>query len=325
MRLFPALLAVAAATPALAESASPQLVHVGVYMHHIPELDLKSNTYLADFFIWFRWQGDRDPSRTLEFTNVADAASMVKTPIYAAADGTSEPTTMPDGSHYQQFHVQGRFTHQFSVQRYPFDEQDIVISFEDNQSVTSELRYVVDTIGKSGLHPGLSLTGWEVKDVRLDIGEERYASNFGDTRVKENAEAFTHATFVVHLQRPVWGSLVKTIIPLLIVLLITLVVFLIGSEYFEARLGLAITTLISAVALQLTSSADLPNVGYVVLLDKIYNISYAIIFVATLESVIAVRLHDKERGELARTLDRVTLVASLVASLAVGLWLVLTR
>ncbi len=306
-------------------AAPVQEVNVGVYLHHVPEIDLKSSTYLADFFIWFRWKGPHDPTQTLEWTNLADASALQRTFIFTDEAGNSKPVEMPDGSLYQQLHIQGRFTHPFSIERYPFDEQDIVFEIEDNQNQASELVYVPDTAGKSALHPGFALAGWEVGDLSLAVSQARYDTSFGDLRVKANEQTFAHLTAKLHVKRPIWSSLVKTIVPILIVLLITLVVFLIDGKYFDARMGLGITTLISAVALQLTSSASLPDVGYVVLLDKIYNVSYFIIFVALLESVVAVRLVDKEQSERAQRIDRTTLALSLLLSLGAGVWLVVTR
>ncbi len=307
------------------QPAGPQVVSVGAYLHHIPEIDLKSNAYLGDLYIWFRWKGDLDPTKSFEFTNTADASGMVRTPIFVDDEGNAKSDVLDDGSRYQQFHVQGRFTHPFSLQNFPFDEQDVVFEIEDNKATIKDLVYRVDDLGKSGVHPGLELAGWNFENVRLTVSETKYDTNFGDPRVTANAEAFTHLNISIHVKRPMWSSLVKSILPLLIVLLITLAVFLIDGKYIDARISIGITTLISAVALQLTSSAEIPNVGYVVLLDKLYNLSYAVIFVALLESVLAVKLADAEQADRARLYDRVSLGLCTVVSLGWGAWLIVSR
>ena len=71
---------------------------------------------------------------------------------------------------------------------------------------------------------------------------------------------------------------------------------------------MAITSLISAVALQLTAAADLPSVGYSVLLDRVYDLAYLVIFLSLLESVWAVRLADAGEEAKARRLDKLALV-----------------
>lgn len=280
--------------------AGPQQVTIGIYLKDVPDIDVKSNTYLADFYLWFRWKGDLDPTKTFEFTNAVESWDIMKTAVY------DEPDALPDGSRYQVYHVQGRFTHAFPLHDYPFDEQDLVIEVEDAEHQVDQLVYV-DDVGATNFHTGIEIPGWVLRELNATVGEAAYRTNFGDPRVQAGGDRYSHYTFSVHVSRPVLGYLIKTILPIAIVILIALVVFLISTKYFEGRLGLAITSLISAVALQLTSNADLPSVGYMVLLDKVYNVSYAVIFLTLLESVIAVKLADAGRETAARRLDWVSL------------------
>lgn len=291
----------------------PQQVFVGMYFKAVPWIDLKSNTYLVDFYLWFRWKGDIDPTKSYELTNAVQAWDLMRTPIY------EQPEDMPDGSKYQAFHVQGNFTHAFPLHDYPFDTQQITVELEDTDNQTSDVVYVADA--GSGIHPGIAIPGWDIGKSGLEISDAKYTTNFGDTRVAPGGDVYSHATFTLHIERPTFGYLIKTVLPIAIVILITFVVFFIESKYFEGRLGLAITSLISAVALQLTASADLPSVGYMVLLDRIYNLSYAIIFLTLFESVFAVRLFDAGKEAQSKKLDKITL-AVLTAGFFGGLLLI---
>ncbi len=93
MQLFPyrlaALLLLALVLPALAlaqEPASPpqevmeaiagspvpkpEQVIVGTYVNDIQQLDFKTNNYVIDLYVWFRWRSpDIDPSKSMEFMN----------------------------------------------------------------------------------------------------------------------------------------------------------------------------------------------------------------------------------------------------------------
>lgn len=285
-----------------------QQVHVGLYLHHVPELDIRTNSYLADFYLWFRWQGDIDPTETFEFTNLVDGWDVMRVALYTDDDGAPQPDVLPDGSRYQVFHVQGRFGHPFDVRGYPFDEQEVVILVEEADATPEQLVYVVDP-GTEEVHEALQIPGWLLDGVHAEVREATYRTNFGDTRRTPGADRYTQLRYSLHVVRPVLGNLVMTVLPVTIVMLITLVIFLIDSKYFEGRLGLGITSLISAVALQLTASGDLPATGYMVLLDHIYNVSYLVIFLSLLESVVAVRLHDAGRELAARRLDTFSLFA----------------
>lgn len=290
----------------------PRRVYVGVYAFHVPQLDLSSNAYLVDFWIWFRWKGsDVDPSKTFEFMNQFEAWDLLKQPVYVDESGNAKPDAIGDDWFYQVFHVQARFGRPFDVRRYPFDEQELVIAIEDTNSTTQDMVYVADS-GTTAIDPGLDIPGWKLLDVRARVTEAVYPTNFGDPRRPVGQDRYTRFQYSILIARPVMGYLATTLLPVSIVMLITFAVFLIPSRYFEGRLGLGITSLISAVALQLTAAGDLPKTGYLVLLDHVYNLSYLVIFIATIESVIAVRLADDEREAASKRLDRWTLALSSV-------------
>ena len=290
----------------------PRPVYVGIYPSHIPEIDLGSNSYLVDFWIWFRWQGDDiDPSESFEFMNLYEGWDVHRQPVYHDEEGRARRDPLGGGWFYQVFRVQARFTRPFDVRRYPFDRQAIVIAIEDTDLTTKDMRYVADQ-GTETIDPELSIPGWRIRRVEPRVIEAVYPTNWGDTRRAIGADRYTNFKYTIHIERPIAGYVATTILPIAIVVLITLVIFLVDPKYFEARLGLGITSLISAVALQLTTSGDLPKVGYLVLLDHVYNLSYLVIFLSLLGSVMSVRLHDAGRTAAAKRLDRWGLAGMLV-------------
>lgn len=280
----------------------PERVAIGLYLHHVPELDLRSNSYLADFYLWFRWSGEFDPTETFEFTNLVDGWDVMRAVLYTDDEGNPAPEEMPDGSLYQVIHVQGRFGHPFDVRHYPFDQQEVVILVEEAEHTPAELVYVVDD-GTDEVHTTLEIPGWEIQGVEATVQDVVYATNFGDLRRTPGSDSYTQLRYALRVARPMWGNLVMTILPITIVMLITFVMFGVESKYFEGRLGLGITSLISAVALQLTAAGDLPSTGYLVLLDHVYNVSYVVIFLSLLESVLAVRLYDQGKAAASQRLD----------------------
>jgi hypothetical protein len=56
-------------------------------------------------------------------------------------------------------------------------------------------------------------------------------------------------------------------------------------RYVEGRIAIGITALLTLVALQLTSSSGLPDVNYLILLDKLYILSYGFV-VLTLAVIV---------------------------------------
>lgn len=283
-------------------SAAPEVVTVGLYLQDIHEIDIKSNSFTAELYLWFRWTGDIDPTQSFQITNAVNLSDLSHTPIYVDANGAAKPDLQPDGAHLQTFHVYGRFGHPFPLAKYPFDAHDIVISLEDVKHPSTELVHHIDTKGTM-IRPDLTIPGWNLGDVQVQVGQTRYPTAFGDLHFTGD-ESYSRVDFVVHVERPVIGIVTKTMIPIAIILLITFGAFFCLPEDLDARLCLTITALISAVALQITAATELPPTGTLLVLDKIYILSYAAILAVTFCCIAVKRLHHADEHDRARQVDR---------------------
>ena len=64
---------------------------------------------------------------------------------------------------------------------------------------------------------------------------------------------------------------------MLLVALTAALALSVHPQYVEGRIGIGMTALLTLVALQLTSDSGLPDVNYLILLDKLYILSYAFV------------------------------------------------
>jgi branched-chain amino acid transport system substrate-binding protein len=294
------------AIPALPEdSPTPENVKVGLYWNSVTNLDLRTNSYVADFYLWFLWRGQNDPTRTFEFTNLIESWNLVKTAAYFNDSGAPEPQTLPDGSRYQQYHVQGRFSQPFSLERFPVDEQDLVVSIEDLTYDEHEMQYVVDH-KDSAANPRLIVPGWRIGKFTGAEGARTYASRFGDPRLSRILP-YSHLTFGIHIARPVAGLLCKTVLPISIIIVITFAAFFCRPESLDTRLTLAITALIAAVALWYSTDIELPPSSYLLLIDKVYLLSFFAILFTTFCSIVSNRVAQRGKHDVAERIDHVVL------------------
>jgi hypothetical protein len=281
----------------------PQTVTVGLYIQNIHEVDIKSNSFTAEFYLWFRWKGDIDPTLTYEISNVVNIGDLSRVPIYTDAAGAAAVETLPDGAKLQTFHVHGRFGHPFPLAKYPFDAHHIVIAIEDAKHTIDRLVYEIDTAG-TAIRPDLTIPGWKRSEVESLAMRSQFATTFGDTRSTPSSEVYSRASFRIAIDRPVIGIVSKTVIPIALILLITFGAFFCQPTDIDARLCLTITALISAVALQITAATELPPTGSLLLLDKIYILSYAAILAVTFCCIAVNRLAHAEQLERAHAVDR---------------------
>jgi hypothetical protein len=289
--------------PATAPDAGLQRITVGLYLQNIPEIDIKTNSFAAELYLWFRWSGDYDPTHTFQITNAVNVSELTQIPIYTDAAGAATAELLPGGEKLQVFHIYGRFGHPFPLARYPFDNHEITLSIEDSKRRLGELVHDIDVKG-SAIRPDLTVPGWTLSELHAALGQTQFATTFGDTRSDVRNERYSRVDFTVHIDRPVVGIVSKTVIPIALILLITFGAFFCQAADIDARLCLTITALISAVALQITAATELPPTGSLLLLDKIYILSYATILAVTFCCIAANRLVHAEQPERAARLDR---------------------
>lgn len=282
-----------------AKEAEPEKVYVGLYLNNIANIDLSENTFVADFYVWFKWKGQYDPTKTFEFTNSYEKWSLVQTPAY------DEPKILPDGSKYQITRVEGKFVCKFDLHAYPLDQHDLNIEIEDSKYHSRDMSYFVDN-KDTDFEKEIKVPGWKIRNLSADTFIYDYRTNFGDNSRNIEFEKYYRFRYTVDVVRPQWLFLLKNIVPIFIVLISVFTVFFIHPFYIEVRSGIIITALLSAVALQITASSDLGSVGYLVLIDKIYNISYIVTILALIETVVAIKYKDIGVSEKAIKMDKIS-------------------
>lgn len=259
-------------------SAQPQQAQVGVYLMNLYDLNMDEHSFYADFYVWFKWKGDIDPT-TIEFVNSIEKWSMAM-----AQSGDSSHMTLRDGTNYRIYRVEGRFFHSFSLNRFPLDEHVLDIQMESPEHPADSLVYVPDT-DAAEIRNTLKLVGWETKGCRLETNIHDYGTNFGNP--EENAQRYSNLTYTITLARPVNYFLLKMLLPLLVVMLVSIGGLLLHPTYIDTRSSLPIGGLLTAVFLQQSYSDALPDTGYMVLMDRIYLLSYILISMVLLQMIRA--------------------------------------
>jgi hypothetical protein len=279
-------------TPADPKTAAAHQVTIGFYPISVYELDMGSNTFYADLYVWLRWKGNIDPVASLEFTNMVDEWGKQQQTIQEKAQ------TLSDGSKYIILKVEGRFVQPFNFASYPLDKHKLSIIVEDSQSGAEDLSFVIDQ-QKSGIGSNLQIPGWSLGGWSAEIFKHDYGSNMGEDGA---STIYSTAQFNIHIERPRSYFYSKLLMPLLIVLTVALSALFLAPRAIDARTALPGGALLTAVFLQMSYSDSLPQLAYLVLMDEIYLVAF-ILIVATLVRAI-VTFQRSEKAD-AMTLDRI--------------------
>lgn len=252
--------------PAIA--APPGRVVVGAFINDVQSIDLKLHSYAVDIYIWFRWRDPAldSPADSMEFVNPSELWGHARTTSYEATVET------PAGDRYQVVRVQGRFSKKLPLYNYPFDRQTLTVMFEDTKRDVRDLVFEPDARGVT-VNPDLVLPGFRFGQPRLVVAPFHYPTDFGDPR-DSKANVYSRVTVELPISRPTATYAIKLLLPVLCVVLCAGLMLVLRATWVDARIGIGITALLTIVALQITTNDDLPNVDYLVLMDKVYILAY---------------------------------------------------
>jgi hypothetical protein len=282
--------------PPATEPASPEIVYVGYYVNDIFEMDLKSSTYVVDFYVWLRWKGDIDPT-AFEFVN-------------GSLDVKEHPYSMEvDGVKYISYHCRGTFHSAFDYRRYPLDEHELNMEMEDATHDAGELQYVVDTANVQNLPPA-RLAGWTCDPPKFVVRDNLYATTFGDPSMRIGGKStYSHLTCSIHIYRHSVSVYVKTFLALFISIAIAFLQFLLKPGSTDARFALGVAAIFGAVSSEIVTKSNLPDMPYLTLADKLHLFSLFVIFLSLLHSCLVARLWNQENTRTIDHIDRALLIA----------------
>jgi hypothetical protein len=295
-------------TDAISQQSGTQVTYVGFYINDVYELDLKQSTYIVDFYIWFRWQGDKAHEKNPSDFEFMNGELTLKEHPYWIDDGDT---------HYVSFHCRGTFHIAFDYRRYPLDQHDLVLEMEDSVYESHQMKYVMDDANMQNLRP-LTLTGWDINQPVFQIQEHLYHTTFGEPTEKTGGTStYSRVYGSIHIKREGDSIFVKTFLGLFISVGISFLSFFFKPNETDPRFAVGVAAIFGAVSSEIVASGNLPDMPYLTLADKIHLFSLFIIFLSLLQSCLSLRLFRENRHELAARIDRTSAFAFPISYAAV--------
>jgi len=269
-------------------------VSVGVWLINVERVDLAASSYRLDFYLWFKF----DPSEI--------GASTVKEFEIVNGAPTKTPEIVNEEGGRIEYRIRGEFVKTFDFTRYPFETQTLTIELEHKRLNASSLVYEADP--ETAIDKTVNVAGWEIGGFETTVVEHSYGN-----------EAYSRFIFSLHLKRPVLSSFVKSVLPISIITTISLLTFFISPQNFSQRIGLAVSTLMSASAFHLSLLSGLPPIGYLTTADRMMISVYAIFLYNLSVSVYIMKLVDAKKTEEAQKFNNKALkmLATLIAALII--------
>jgi branched-chain amino acid transport system substrate-binding protein len=286
------------------------VVYTGLDINEITHIDQKDEEFKADFYIWFRHKTPLDFSQ-IEFFN---------SDLNLGQEDTLRVTHV-DGMSYRVYRVKTTFHEPFQFHQYPFDSQTLRIRLRHKAFDREHLIFVADDIGmqrhqgsnilrRLKEHSGFSGENkWILQDVLTYTDIVMADSTLGNPRLfRSDAETgITYSRFnvVTEIKRNAASYVFKNTIPLFFIFLLGYSMTFIFPEGppFAARLNLGIILLLTTVSLNMITSDQLPNIGYLVTMDYVYYFTYFWLLLGILVTIAVRAAFFFDRNVLQRRLE----------------------
>lgn len=273
------------------EEKPPVKIYVGVYPLRVHQLSLKEKDFQADFYIWFRWKGEK----TLPGFEIINGD-------YSEV-GETEKAELPGGYHYEAKRLKGTFYIDINLKDYPFDRHDLMIQVENQELESSDVVYVPDNNSMTDLKTQSAITGWETVNAKVYEATHVYKTNFGRLGDEPRSE-YSQLIYQIKVARKILPYTMKFSIPLFVITFMAFSVLFIHPSDTGTRTGIGITAILSTVAFHISQADALPEVGYLVVADIFFILTYIACAVALIETIATHVYINKENMPRALSIDR---------------------
>lgn len=308
VRILIAIWILVIATPATAldlfePPTQPMSVEIGLFLLDITRLDELENTFEIELDVITRWSDPRQNPTENGKARIfrGDAARQFKdmrwSPELVIANAVGTPnlgrlhTTMqPDGTMVNRARLEATIRAPLDFREFPFDEQSLPIEIESYAFDAGEVRLVVNR-EFSGFDHHFEMPEWVVTGVDAQIVK---------FHKEQEQRDFSRLEYRVHVARQSGYYLWKVILPVVLIVAISWVVFWMSGDQLGRRAGISSTGMLTVIAYQFIIAGSLPRFPYLTALDKIVLLALVLIALTMFENLIGAQMEHDSRLRLDR-------------------------
>lgn len=297
-----------------------RVVYVGVGINSVSEIDVQNQTFDADFFLWFRYQGEQDAENVF-FINAEEPDTPMPEPI---------DRSEVDGEHFAMYRIDSTFSQPMDFRPYPWDRHTLTVGLQNVTLSENDVVYVPDqsnlrqtqaerlASGVDVTRPFNQVPSWIATRVRFtqDTATTRGTVPDPRTGAPELRSASTYNVQISY-ERDVRAFLIKNLLPLALLALVTYISLFFSPESAATRIGFSITSILTTSVLLQSISSNLPDVGYTVAIEWGFYTYIALSALLVLVNITIDRWYKARRYAAVAQLDRIARVVYPVVILAV--------
>jgi len=278
----------------------PVKVHVTIFIIDVDEIRSANQSFDANVYIQYRWRDQRLAHKGSK--SIVRALDEIWNPEIQIINQQKIWLTFPDivkiapdGEVLYRQRVWGSFSQPLKLHDFPFDRQVFYIQLAAIDYTQGEVELELDTKEESGIAQKCSVADWSI------IG---YKAEPRPYKPSPAVNAMAGFAFSFEARRETGYFIIKVIIPLILIVAMSWVVFWIDPKESGTQISVAITTMLTLIAYRFAIDTDLPKISYLTRLDYFILISTILVYASLIEVVVTSTFARGEKLSQARAIDR---------------------
>ena len=312
------LLLLALATPAQAageESNYEESVYVSVVILDVDSISSANQSFTINYYAQFRWT---DPELAHPGPGlIRRDLSEIPAPRFILLNQQKTWSSLinvvdisPEGEAIYRQRLWGDFSQPLHLQDFPFDQHTFELPIIGVGDIGEDVVLLPDPVRPSFIAENLSVADWRIKESgaqsrEIELMDEALVQGF---------------VFSFRAERLFNHYVIKFIIPLILIVAMSWVVFWIDPTEAGSQLSVAVTAALTLIAYHIALAGKLPDIPYLTRMDLFLFCSTLLVFSALLEVVLTSRLARDGRLVLARRFDQVCRLLFPAAYVAIAAW-----
>jgi branched-chain amino acid transport system substrate-binding protein len=316
-----------------------QVIYTGVFLNEVPRVDVAQSTFTVDFYLWMRFA--KNAATVGANPSDIDFPELVRG-VFDSAQPAAQ-RQLADGTIYRLWRMRGEFKNDYDLHHYPADRQTLTMRFFNSRAASDRLVYVIDRrtfdagavagprkLGSSESSFGSAyaangeqasadafggavapqafrnLTQWE--PVRATQRRDNLVteSALGDPGLVglERVRELSGFNVNIDLNRRVFATLTKTLLPLGLMALIMFASLYFPHALVKEKVTVAITAALSGAVLLSAINSQLGNVGYVIAVEYGFYVFFALCLLCIIAVLAAERFRVAGRPSMAVAVEQ---------------------
>jgi hypothetical protein len=224
----------------------PVRIKVGILVNSVDDYDVKTGTFLADFFL-----------------SLTSPAPMPPISLHAPNGKIDNTETIADKPTFKLLRMNGSFKSPPDLRLYPFDAQELKIILEDDSRGTDQVRFSADH-DRTQLARGFRALGWQVSFLEARAISQSYPDRFDGDDLYYGRYVFT-----LGVERFATSAAFKVYVPAFVIVIIALLGMWVPPNEMEVRSNSGAPMLAGAVLFHFALMQELPATVYLTRADKL--------------------------------------------------------